>query len=210
MALVTPTAVRLLRAWSISILSVALLASGNARSASGEERILHEKMVTLRQLPQASFEWQLRALEIARMLKALPASEDRTALVRAFRSEVEGFVRSDASAVAEERIRIATEAWVQRVGRALSAQGLEFRTRAQMARGTWTAFIDFAQMRDSLARKLFAETDLASSARQAGFDRIEFVNTGSGKSWGFALGGGEALRAAVLRDAAVEWGIEQL
>lgn len=207
----TATAVlRTLRALSLAIFALPLLVPGTVARASSEAAILHEKVVALRSLPSASFEWQLHALEIARTLKSLPVSPDRTEIARAFKVQVEAFVRKDAAAAAEQRIRLAADTWVQRVGSALSAQGLGMHVRAREERGAWVAFVDFAQMRDSLAKKLATEADLPASARQAGFDRIEFVNPGNGKSWKFALGGGEALRANVLREAAAEWGIEQL
>lgn len=188
----------------------ALLLPAHAPAASDEVAILHEKVATLRGLPSASFEWQLLALDIARMLKALPASENRVRAARAFKSQVEGFVRRDVMANADQQLRTSTDAWASRVGSAFAAQGLTMQTRAREERGAWIASIDYRDMRESLAHKLSKETDLAATAQRAGFDRIEFVNSTTGKSWKFALDGGAQLRAKLMQDAAAEWGIDQL
>jgi hypothetical protein len=192
------------------LLAFALLLPLQTPAETQEITILHEKVVALRGLPNASFEWQLLALDIARSLKSMPVSKQRTQVARNFKSQVESFVRRDAIAAAHQQLGASTNAWVQRVGDAFASQGLDMQTRAREENGTWIAMVDYRDMRENLAKKLSSETDLAASAQRAGFDRLEFSNTVSGKSWRFPLGGGDQLRSKILREAAAEWGIDHL
>jgi len=195
---------------TLLLLACAVLAPSSARAASAEAAILHEKISGLRSLQPESFEWQLLALDIARTLKAMPASSERSSVLRVFKPQVESFVRKDAHAAADQRIRATTEAWVQRMGKLLAAQGLEMRTRARQDKGARIASVDYAQMRQTLAKKLATETELSNSARLAGFDALEFVNSATRQTWRFQLAGGEHVHAQVLREAASEWGLDEL
>jgi len=184
-------------------------ASGHATTSS-EAAILHEKISGLQSLQPESFEWQLLALDIARILKAMPASIERSRAVRVFRPQVESFVRKDVRAAADRRIRANTEAWVQRVGKLLAAEGLEMHTRARQDKGVRIASVEYSQMRQTLAKKLKAETGLSDSARLAGFDQLEFVNSATQQSWRFPLEGGRYVHSQVLHEAAIEWGLDEL
>ncbi len=197
------------RALLLLFLGVTVLASGGVAAASDEHDSLREKIARLRTLPNASFEWQLVALDIAAALKRLPPSKERDAMARAFKPQVEPFVRHDVQATADQRIRAATDIWVQRVGKALAGEGLEMRARAYEERGAWIASVDFPGMRESLAKMLATETDLAATAQGAGFDRLDLVDRTTGRAWQFPLGGGERLRTQLLREAAADWGLEQ-
>jgi len=205
-----PPCLRALCTTALLLLTCVVLEPSSARAASAEAAILHEKISGLRSLQPESFEWQLLALDIARTLKAMPPSSERISALRAFKPQVESFVRKDARAAADQRIRTTTEAWVQRVGKLLAAEGLEMHTRARQDKGVRIASVDYAQMRQTLARKLAAETDLSSSARLAGFDELEFVNSATRQSWRFSLEGGEKVHAQVLREAVAEWGLDEL
>ncbi len=192
------------------VLAIALLLPLQAPAETREIAILHEKVAALRELPTASFEWQLLALDIARTLKSTPGSKQRTQVARDFKSQVESFVRRDAIASANQHLGASTSAWVQRVGDAFASQGLDMKTRAREDNGVWIATVDYRDMRENLAKKLSSETDLAVSAQRAGFDRLELSNTVTGKSWRYPLGGGAQMRSKILREAAAEWGIDQL
>jgi len=195
---------------ALLLLACTMLMPAGGHATSAEAAILHEKISALQSLQPESFEWQLLALDIARMLKAMPASSERSSAVREFRPQVESFVRKDARAAADRRIRATTEAWVQRVGKLLAAEGLEMHTRARQDKGLRIASVDYLQMRQTLAKKLEAETGLSDSARLAGFDQLEFVNSATQQSWRFPLEGGSYVRSQVLREAAIEWGLDEL
>jgi len=191
------------------LFALGVSASGRGLAANSEAVVLQEKIVALSALPAASFEWQLLALDIAEALKKLPPSKEREAVARAFKPQVEAIVRHDVHAVAEQRIRAATDIWVQRIGKALAGEGLHMKTRAHEENGAWIASVDFPGMRESLAKMLSTDTDLAKSAQLAGFDRLDFVDTTTGRSWRYPLGGGERVRTLLLREAAADWGFEQ-
>ena len=191
------------------MLALGVAVSGRAVAASNEAALLQEKIAALKTLPNASFEWQLLALDIAAALKELPPSKAREAAARAFKPQVEAFVRQDVRAVAEQRIRAATEIWVQRIGKALAGEGLEMKTRAHEENGAWIASVDFPGMRESLAKMLSTDTDLANSAQLSGFDRLDFVDSTTGRSCQYPLGGSERVRMLLLREAAADWGFEQ-
>lgn len=195
---------------SIGLLFFALFAYAAPAIQAAEKAALHDRIGTLRSLERESFEWQLYALDIARVLKSMPPSPERSKAQRAFKPQVEAFVRRDAQAAADKHIRSQTDAWTRRIGHALAGQGLEMQVRWKEARGNYVASIDYKDMNAALAKTLATETGLSDSARKAGFDRLEFVNSATAKRWDYRLDGASEIRAQVLRQAATEWGLDEL
>ncbi|HZR01581.1 MAG TPA: hypothetical protein VFA81_00215 [Burkholderiales bacterium] len=165
------------------------------------------RIQSLRTFKAESFEWQVEAQQIAHALRAISPSSERQKVVEAFKQEIGAFVRKDASIAAEERLAQSTDAWAQRVDRALSPPSIGMRAAAVHDAGLFVATVRHGDMRRGLADKLANESGLSESARKAGFDRLDFVNSATAEKWSYPLDGGKVIRAQVLQEVEARWAL---